>query len=52
MLFAATWMNLEITILSEASQTEKKQIYDITYTWNLKKGPKRNFYKAETESQI
>ena len=29
---AATWMNLEILILSEISQ---RQIDDITHTWNL-----------------
>ena len=34
MPFAATWMDLEIIILSEISQ---KQIYDITYMWTLKK---------------
>ena len=33
--FAATWMNLEIIILSEV---RKRQIsYDIAYMWNLKK---------------
>ena len=32
MPFAATWMDLEIVILSEVSQTEKRQIsYDIAY---------------------
>ena len=36
MPFAATWMDLEITILSEVSQTEKDK-YDIIYMWNLKK---------------
>ena len=36
MPFAATWMDLEIIILSEVSQTEKDK-YDITYMWNLKK---------------
>ena len=37
MLFAATWMKLEIIILSEVSQKEKdKYSYYITYTWNLK----------------
>ena len=38
MPFAATWMDLEIIILSEVSQTEKdKYQYDITYMWNLNK---------------
>ena len=36
MPFEATWMDLEIIILSKISQ--KKTIpYDITYIWNLKK---------------
>ena len=33
--FAATWMNLEIIILSEAR--ERVISYDIAYMWNLKK---------------
>ena len=32
---AATWMDLEIIILSEISQRQKS--YDTTYMWNLKK---------------
>ena len=36
MTFAATWMQLEIIILSEISQKEKKQIPYIIYMWNLK----------------
>ena len=36
MPFAVTWMDLEIVVLSEICQTEKKQAsYDITYMWNL-----------------
>ena len=35
-IFAVTWMDIEIVILSEVSHTEKSK-YDITYTWNLKK---------------
>ena len=31
MLFAATWMDLEIIVLSEVSQTEKDITYDIAY---------------------
>ena len=38
MPFAATWMDLEIVILSEVkSDTERQISYDITYMWNLKK---------------
>ena len=36
MPFAATWMDLEIIILSEVRQ-KKTSIIDITYMWNLKK---------------
>ena len=32
MLFGATWMDLEMIILSEVSQ---RQIYEITNMWNL-----------------
>ena len=32
MPFPATWMDLEIIILSEVSQ---RQIYDIAYMWNF-----------------
>ena len=35
--FAATWMDLEIIILSEVSQTEKDKYHMISYMWNLKK---------------
>ena len=34
MPFAATWMDLEMIILSEVSQT-KTISYDITHMWNL-----------------
>ena len=34
MPFAATWMGLELTILSEVSQTEEDK-YGITYIKNL-----------------
>ena len=35
MPFAATWMDLEIIILSEVR--ERQISYDIPYMWNLKK---------------
>ena len=35
MPFAATWLDLELIILSEVGQRQIS--YDITYMWNLKK---------------
>ena len=41
MPFAATWMGLEIIMLSEVSQAEKDKYHiTITYMWNLKKSYK------------
>ena len=52
MPFAATWIDLEIIILSEVSQTEKDKYHDITYKWNLKKKDTNELiYKTETDSQ-
>ena len=50
MPFAATWMDLEIIILSRISQTEKDK-YDMTYMWNLKYDTNGLVYKTETDSQ-
>ena len=37
MLLAATWMDLEIIILTKVSQTKERQVsYGIAYMWNLK----------------
>ena len=36
MPFAVTWMDLEMIIQSEVSQTERQISYDIAYMWNLK----------------
>ena len=46
MLFSATWMDLEISILSEVSQT-KTNIYDFAYIWNLKYD---QIYKTEIDT--
>ena len=34
MPFLATWMQLEVLIVSEESQKEKQIPHDITYMWN------------------
>ena len=49
MPFAATWMDLEIVILSELR--ERQIPYDITYMWNLKYGTNEPIYETETDSQ-
>ena len=41
---AATWMDLEIIILREISQTEKDKYHDITYMWNLIKMIQTNLF--------
>ena len=49
MPFAATWMDLEIIILSEVRE---RQIHNITNMWNLEKNDTKEFiYKIETDSQ-
>ena len=51
MPFAATWIDLEIIILSEVSQKEKDKYRDITYVQNLKKIKwYRRTYRIETDS--
>ena len=45
----ATWMQLEIIILSKVNQKSERQIqYNITYMWNLKYGTNYT-YKRETD---
>ena len=45
MPFAATWMDLEIIILSEVSQKEKDKYHDITYMRDLKQDTNELIYK-------
>ena len=47
MPFAATWMELEILILSEVSQREKDQYHMISHIWNLTYGTNEPFYRKE-----
>ena len=48
MPFGATWMQLEIIMLSEVSQKEKDKYHDITYMWNLKYGTNEPVYKTDS----
>ena len=50
MPLAATWMDLEIVILSEVSQRERQIPHGITYMWNLKYDTNELIYKTETDS--
>ena len=53
LLFAARWMDLEGTMLSEISQRQNQILYYITYMWNLRQRKQTNEYtKKEADSQI
>ena len=52
MLLAATWRDIEITILSEVSQKEKDKYHDITNMWYLKYNTNQHIYVTKTDSQI
>ena len=51
MQFAATWMELEVIILSEVFQEEKEVSCDIIYRWNIKYDTDELIYKIEVDSQ-
>ena len=52
MSFAATWIDLEVIILSEVSQTEKDKYYMISLICGILKNDTNEFiYKTEIESQ-
>ena len=51
MPFAATWMDLEIVILSEVSQTEKDK-YHMILLISKKNGTNEPIYKTEVQSQM
>ena len=48
MRFAATWIDLEIIVLSEVSQKDK---YHIAHMWNLKYDTNQLVCETETDSQ-
>ena len=55
MPFAATWMDIEIVILSEVNQTEKDKYCDFNHMQNLKQTnpkPTHKQNKTKTNSQI
>ena len=47
--FAATWMNLEIIILSK-SERERQIPYDNTYMWNLKYDTNELTYEIDSQT--
>ena len=49
--FVATWVDLEMTILSKVSPTEGEISYDITHTRNLKYDTNELIYETRTDSQ-
>ena len=50
MSFAATWMGLEIVMLSEVTQTEKEKYPDTPSMWNLKKNYVMNLLATHTQN--
>ena len=53
MPFAATWMDLDIVILSEVSQTEKDKYHMILRICGIyKNGTNELIYKTEIKSQM
>ena len=37
MSFEATWVDLEVVVLTEISQKKRQILCDVTHMWNLKK---------------
>ena len=50
MPFAATWLQLEIIILSE-SERERQIPYYTTYAWSLKYDANEPIYETESQTQ-
>ena len=49
MPFAATWMQLEIIIPSEASQKEEDKYHMISHMWNIKCDRNQPIYETKTD---
>ena len=52
MPFAATWMDIELIILSEISQRKRQIPYDFAYMWTPKKNYTNDIYKTETDLRL
>ena len=51
MSFSVTWIDLEITILSEVSQTEKDKRHTIMLTGRMLNDANELIFKTEADSQ-
>ena len=51
MLFAVTWMDPVIVILSKGSQTEKDQYHMISLIYRIQKNEPMNLYTKQKEIQ-
>ena len=51
MPFVATWVDLEIVILSEVSQVGTDKYHMISLIWSLKYDTNEHSYETETDSQ-
>ena len=49
--FAATWVDLEIIMLSEVSQTERHQYHMLSFTCEISKKDTANFFAEQTLTQ-
>ena len=49
--FDTTWMDLQSSILSEISQTQKDKYYDFTYMWTLKTNKQSRNRIEDTENR-
>ena len=52
MPLAATWMDLEIIILSEVNQKEKDKCHTSSHMWNLKFDKDELIYEMERDSDV
>ena len=52
MPFVATWVDLEIVILSEVSQVGTDKYHMISLIWSLKYDTNEHIYETETDSQM